>query len=159
MEQQKFFLTQEGKRALEDELNFLVNIRRPEIIKQIQDAREQGDLSENADYDAAKNAQAELEKRIAEIKNTLDHAEIIEDANTGKIKKVELGCSVEIYDLADKQNYTYSIVGEVEADPAHGKISYFSPLAKAVFGKKVGDTVEIKGIEDTYQVKILSIKK
>ncbi|MDR3257638.1 MAG: transcription elongation factor GreA [Mycoplasmataceae bacterium] len=157
MEQQKSLITQDGKEKLEKELRELIDTKRPEIIKSIQEAREQGDLSENADYDAAKNRQAEIEGRIKEIQNILDHSEIItEDAKDDR--KVKVGSRVTIQDLNEGKDFTYDIVGEVEADPNNNKISNLSPLAKSILNKTVGTTVEVHGVEDPYKIKIKKIE-
>ena len=155
--EQKILLTKEKVGELKQELDHLIQVERPKVIKQIQEAREQGDLSENADYDAAKNYQAEIESKIAEIEHMINFAEIIvETKATGSVR---VGTTIEILDLADKKSYEYSIVGEVEADPDENKISNLSPLATAILNKKIGDIVEVKGIEKPYQVKILKISR
>lgn len=157
MEQKKYFLTESGIKKLKDELKNLVDVKRPEIIKSIKEAREQGDLSENADYDAAKNAQGEIENRIKEIQDILNYAEIISENKTS-VAKVKVGSKVTIFDFSDKENYTYEIVGEIEANPDQNKISNLSPLARAVLDKTVGTIAEIHGIEEPYKVKIIKIQ-
>jgi transcription elongation factor GreA len=122
-------------------------------------AREQGDLSENADYDAAKNRQAEIEAKIKEYQNILDFAQIIDDTSSHKQDVVKVGTKVEVLDMSDNKIYNYSIVGEVEADPDSNKISNVSPLANAMLGHAKNEIVEIKGIEKPYKVKILKILK
>lgn len=159
--QTKPLLTKEGLEKIKAELNELISIKRPEIIKAIQEAREQGDLSENADYDAAKNQQAQIEARIADLKNIINNAEIIEDIETKQYDyandKVKVGSKVQILDYSDNQYYTYEIVGEVEADPDHNKISNRSPLAKSILNKTVSSTVEVHGVENPYRIKIMKI--
>jgi transcription elongation factor GreA len=157
MDQKKYLLTKEGIDKLKEELNHLVSVKRPEVIKLIQEAREQGDLSENADYDAAKNSQREIEKRIEEIHEILNHAEIIKTKKSDELK-IKVGSLVTIYDSSEKKENTYEIVGEVEADPNHNKISNLSPLAKAMLNKTVGAQVEIHGVEEPYKIKILKIE-
>ncbi len=157
-EKKEFLLTKEGVENLEKELKQLIEVKRPEVIKLIQDAREQGDLSENADYDAAKNLQAEIEKRISEIQNILNYAKIIENNEDNKNKVVKIGCKVTIHDLSDKEDNEYEIVGEVEADPDQNKISNLSPLAKAILNRTVGEVVKVQGTQEPYSVKILKIK-
>lgn len=154
----KILLTNEDKKKLENELSNLINIRRPEIIKQIQDAREQGDLSENADYDAAKNEQGRIEEQIQKIKHILENSIII-DSSAIDVNIVSIGCTVTIYDYQDDKEYSFTIVGSEGSDPKNFKISNESPLAKSIIGLKTGDVVEVKGIEKTYKVKILRIKK
>ncbi|MDE5545378.1 MAG: transcription elongation factor GreA, partial [Malacoplasma sp.] len=158
MASNKNLMTESGKKELEKELNHLINVRRPEIIKQIQEAREQGDLSENADYDAAKNVQAQVESRIKEIQDTLSNVKIIkEEKGSTSGKAVTVGSTITIKDYQDGKSYTYKIVGAIESDPSQNKISNECPLAKCVIGKKVNDEVNVKGIEEPYKVKILQI--
>lgn len=136
-------MTPEGKVKLEAELKNLVQNERPKVIKAIEEARSNGDLSENADYDAAKERQSFIESRISEIKGKIANAEVI---NTSALKsdKIIFGAHVELVDLETDQEFTYRIVGEDEADVKNGKISVFSPLARAMIGKKVSDIVELK---------------
>ena len=128
----KILLSEEGLEKLNAELRELIDVKRPEIIKAIQEAREQGDLSENADYDAAKNQQGEIEKRIQEIKNILTNYELINEANdTTSNEKVKVGSKVKILDLSDNEEYEYEIVGEVEADPDNNKIGQIAKRPNA----------------------------
>lgn len=157
----KNLMTKAGLDKLKKELDQLINVKRPEIIKQIQEAREQGDLSENADYDAAKNMQAVIEGRIKEIEEILNNSKLIksDDKESGvKGNVVRIGASVKLKDYQDNQTYTYTIVGSVESDPNENKISNECQLAKSIMGKKVGDEVSVKGVEEPYKVKILEIK-
>ncbi|MCF0218024.1 MAG: transcription elongation factor GreA [Malacoplasma sp.] len=156
----KNLMTQSGKEELEKELHHLINVRRPEIIKQIQEAREQGDLSENADYDAAKNVQAQVEARIKEIQNALSNIKIIsnpKDKTSDNV--VHVGSTVTIKDFQDNKNYTYKIVGPIESNPEQNKISNECALAKSIIGKQVNDEAYVKGVEEPYKVKIIDIKK
>ncbi len=155
----KILLTSDDKLKLEEQLNYLINTRRPEIIKQIQDAREQGDLSENADYDAAKNEQAAIEEQIKQIKFTLDNCVIIDESSNVDVSIVSIGCTVTLFDYQDNKTYSFKIVGSEGSDPSEFKISNESPLARMIIGKKTGDVVEIKGIEQPYKVRIEKIKK
>lgn len=152
----KHLLTVQGRKNLEEELRYLVDVRRPEIIKLIQEAREQGDLSENADYDSAKSLQGEIESRIKEIQDILSNIEIIKESKSQQ-NKVRVGTLVEIYDHHDNKNYKYEIVGAIEADPSKNKISNESPLAKAIIDKKEGEVSEVRGIENPYSVTIKKI--
>lgn len=156
----KNLMTKEGIQKLKKELKELIEVQRPKIIKQIQEAREQGDLSENADYDAAKNSQAILEGRIKEIEEILNHTKII-DSKSKKTKTVNdtvmIGSSVKFKDYQDDEIYTYTIVGSIESNPSENKISNECQLAKSIMGKKVNDVVTIKGIDEPYKVKILEI--
>ncbi|MDR1850728.1 MAG: transcription elongation factor GreA [Mycoplasmataceae bacterium] len=156
MANNKVLLTKEKLDDLQREFDELVNVKRPEIIKTIQTARNQGDLSENADYDSAKDQQGEIESRISEIEAILNNYEII-DINRTKKQIVAIGKTIEIYDESDKVTYAYEIVGEVEADPSMNKISNVSPFAKALMGKEVGERVQILNIEKPYYVEIKKI--
>lgn len=156
----KNLMTKAGIEKLKKELKELIEVKRPEIIKQIQEAREQGDLSENADYDAAKNSQAVLEGRIKEIEAILNHSKII-DSKSKKSRHnsdvIMIGSSVKLKDYNDNAIYTYTIVGSIESDPDENKISNECQLAKCIMGKKVDDIVQVKGVEEPYKVKILEI--
>lgn len=149
----EIYLTSEGFLKLEEELNEAKTIKRPQIIKDLKEARAQGDLSENAEYSAARDAQGKLEARIKEIEYTLEHATIIENNNDGKVK---VGSVVTIlYDDDDEEEY--SIVGTNEADPFENKISNESPIAVAVMGKKEGDTVLVESPNGSFSVKIVKV--
>ena len=119
---EKRLLTQDDVKEYQEKLDYLINVRRPEIIKQIQDAREQGDLSENADYDAAKNEQGHIEEEIQKIKDILDNYELI-DSKLVDTKKVTIGTTVTYIDFSDNNEYTFTIVGSEGSDPENGKIS------------------------------------
>lgn len=154
---EKKLLTNEDKVRLEEQLKDLVEIQRPEILRQLQEAREQGDLSENADYDAAKNEQARIEKMISEIKYTLDNSTIIDKKQLDVKGKVSISNTVTVMDESENKEYRFTIVGSEGSDPENNMISNESPLAKAIINKKVGDIVEVKGIEKPYKVKVLKI--
>lgn len=145
-------LTESGKAAIEEELKKLREVERPRIIQAIKEARAQGDLSENADYDAARDEQAKTEERIKELEYMIEHAIIIEAAPKGV---VGLGSIVTIDDDGDED--TYTIVGSLEADPFENKISDESPIGKALCGAKVGDIVSVPSPNGSYDVKIVSI--
>ena len=151
----KIKLTKVGKTELEKELRHLIDDVREEVKKQLAEARAQGDLSENADYDAARNKQAEIEARIKEIENILNNCEIIADSKGGN--KVALGSTVTLKFVEKNVEKTYMIVGTIEAEPFNGKISNACPLGEAIIGKSVGDVVEIKA-DVTYHVEILKIE-
>ncbi|MCD8090027.1 MAG: transcription elongation factor GreA [Clostridiales bacterium] len=149
-------LTNEGKLKLEEELQNLKVVRRAEVAAKIKEARAQGDLSENAEYDAAKEEQAEIESRITQIQNMLKKAEIInEDAFDKGI--VNLGNKVKIYDNEFEEEDIYTIVGSAEADPMKGKISNESPIGRALLGHKPGDDVAVDTPDGTIIVKLLEI--
>ena len=152
----KIELTKEGAEKLEKELRHLIDIDRPEVIEALQAARSQGDLSENADYDAARTKQAEIEGRIKEIENILANVKIISEKTT-KSKGVVLGSKVTIKDLSDDTIETYTIVGTVESNPLKGLISNVSPLGRAVVDKNIGDIVSVHANKE-YKVEILNIE-
>lgn len=152
----KVHVTKQGHEELKEERNHLIHVVRKEVIAELKAAREQGDLSENADYDAARDRQGKVEARINELEVMLNNIEII-DNKKGASKIVRLGSTITIQDLELDQENTYSIVGSVEADPLNGKLSNETALAQALIGKKVNDTVHVAA-EEPYQVKIVEIK-
>ncbi len=155
MKQKKeFLLTSEGFLELETELNNLKSNDRPRIIEAIKEARAQGDLSENADYDAARDEQAKIEARIQELEYMLEHAKIIEKASGDK---VEVGTTVTVNYVDDDEEEIYSIVGSMEADPFENKISNESPIGKAIMHKKVGDIISVESPNGSYDIKIVKI--
>ena len=158
MEKNKTLLTHQGYQELKDELDHLINVRRPENIKAIKDARSLGDLSENADYDAARNEQAELEGRIKQLEKLLENVEIIDSLKQDK-GIVNVGNTVSIKYMDDSDDVEeYQIVGSQEADPFAYKISNESPIAKALLNHKVGDIVSVDSPNGVYQVEITAIK-
>ena len=156
MAKEKVLVTQQGLEELKKEQENLIHVVRKEVIEDLQNARAQGDLSENADYDAARDRQARVEARIQEIEEMLKNIEIINESKGGK-RLVKLGSTIKILDMEDKTEETYSIVGSVEADPLNGMLSNVTPLAEAVMDHKVGDVVTVS-VDEPYQVKILEIK-
>ena len=154
MSKKDILLTSEGFLELEEELNNLKKVRRPRVIEAIKDARAQGDLSENADYDAARNEQAEVEGRIKQIEFMLANAQIIEKSSN---HTVDLGSTVTISYVDDDEEEVYSIVGRMEADPFENKISNESPIGKAIIGKKEGDTINVESPTGSYQIKIVKV--
>jgi len=147
-------LTAEGFLELEAELNKLKNITRNEVIEAIKEARALGDLSENADYDAARDEQAKVEARIKELEYMLENAKIIEKT-TGDT--VSVGTTVTIEYVEDDEEEVYQIVGSLEADPFENKISNESPIGKAIMNKKVGDIISVESPTGSYEIKIVSI--
>ena len=143
---------------LEKELNYLKTTREREIAAMIAEARSYGDLSENSEYDAAKNEQAKLYGRIAEIEDILGHAVIIEDENeaTGR---VGLGCTVEVENLTTGAKATYRITGSQEANPMENKLSDDSPFGRAIVGKAAGDTFMVNAPAGSYQMKVVSVSR
>ena len=153
--EQKIILTPQGYLELETELNELKNVVRPRVIKDLKDARAQGDLSENADYDAARDEQAQIEGRILELEKMLEKAHVIEKKNTDE---VNLGVTVKIEYIDDDDEIDeYRIVGSKEADPSNNKISNESPLAKAIMGRKKGEVCSVESPNGKYDVKIVDI--
>ena len=150
------YLTLDGLNKLKEELNYLKLEKRAEVINALKDARALGDLSENADYDAAREAQARIESRIKEIEAILDNYELIKEKGT--TKSVHVGSFVTIKMIDFDETDKYEIVGTIEADPLANKISNESPLAKAVLGHKIGDVVEVE-VAKPYKVEILAIEK
>ncbi len=154
---EKVILTEEGYQQLEKRLDELKFVKRPEITARIKVAREFGDLSENAEYDAAKNEQARIEGEIVEIEAKLKVAEIIK---AGADDTVSVGMKVTVFDEdGDPQEIEYELVGTTEADIYKNKISNESPLGSALIGKKVGETVTVKAPTCTYPIKVLAIKR
>lgn len=152
----KIPMTQEGYEEHQKELRYYIDTVRPKVIVELQEARAQGDLSENADYDAARDQQAFVEAKIKELNNIIANAEIIEESKEG-YKTVRLGATVTILDVEMDEEETFRIVGSPEADPDNGKLSNVSPLAQAILEKKVGDVVSVK-VKNPYEVEILNIK-
>ena len=159
MTQKKILVTQQGYDELLKEQDHLIHVVRSEVIKELQEARAQGDLSENADYDAARDHQARVEARIRELEIMLSNVELIDETKlTKSTKTVSLGSTVRILDLSNNEEEEYTIVGSVEADPLNGKLSNVAPLAVALLDHKVGNTLEIENVEEPYEVKILEIR-
>ncbi len=156
MKQKDFFLTSEGYLELETELNYLKTDKRKEVLNTLKEARALGDLSENAEYDSAREEQMKLESRIKEIENILEHAQIIDDDKTEK-GVVTIGSTVKLQYDDEDDTEEYRIVGSQEADPFNNKISNESPIAAAILNKKVGDTVEVSSPDGVYTVKIIKV--
>ncbi len=148
------YLTQEGLNDIKKELDYLKLEKRPEVIESLKDARAQGDLSENAEYDAARNEQAQIESRIMELEYIVENVVIIHDVVTGK---VAIGNKVTLKYVEDNDTEIYSIVGSKEADPFANKISNESPIALAILNKKIGDKVTVDSPNGKYQIEILDI--
>lgn len=155
VERKEVYLTAEGLNEITIELDELKKVKRPEIIKAIKEARALGDLSENADYHAAREDQAIIEGRIQELEYMVDHAVIITEEASDKIK---IGNSVKIKYVGENDIEEYKIVGSMEADPFENKISNESPIAKAIIGKKKGAVVTVESPNGKYDIEILEIK-
>jgi len=156
MTEKQFYMTQEGKDKLEEELIFLKTERRKEVVERIKVARDFGDLSENSEYDSAKEEQAFVETRIAQVEKMIRNSVIIESDGT-ESNVVALGHSVTFIELPDGEEETYTIVGSAEADPFGGKISNDSPMAKSLMGHEVGAEVSVTTPGGDIQVKIVNV--
>ncbi len=150
-------MTKEGKLKLEQELENLKTVKRKEVVERIKIARSFGDLSENSEYDSAKEEQAFVEGRITTLENMIRNAKIIEDSELDA-DIVSLGKTVTFVELPDGDEETYSIVGSAEADPFEGKISNDSPIAKSLIGKRIGDEVAVQTPGGEMNVRIVSIR-
>ena len=154
----KKILTYTGLRALEEELENLKVVRRKEVAVKIREAREQGDLSENAEYDAAKDEQRDIETRIEEIEKILKNVEVV-DEDEVDLDKINIGCTVTLYDKEFEEEVEYRIVGSTEANSLAGKISNESPLGKALLGKAVGEDVEVDAQAGVIEYTVLKIER
>ena len=154
----QFMLSREAYENLQKDLEFLKTVKRVEIGQAIKKAREFGDLSENSEYDEAKNEQAEVEAKIAHYEEVLKNAVIIDESQIDTTK-VGIGCKVQLFDLDTEEEMNYQIVGSTEADPIEGKISDESPFGKALLGHKKGDTATIETPGGIVRVSIVSISK
>ena len=153
MEAKKNILTYEGLKKYEDELENLKVVKRQEVAQKIKEAREQGDLSENAEYDAAKDEQRDIEARIEEIEKILKNAEVVVEDEVD-LDKISVGCKVKVHDFEFEEDIELKIVGSTEANSLKGKISNESPVGRALIGAKTGDIVRVEtpGGELEYQV-------
>ena len=158
MEAKKNILTYEGLRKYEDELHESKVVKRQEVAQKIKEAREQGDLSENAEYDAAKDEQRDIEARIEELEKILKNAEVVVEEEVD-LDKISVGCQIKILDLEDDSELTYKIVGSTEANSLKGKISNESPLGRSLLGAKVGDVVTVEAPMGELQYKVLEIQR
>lgn len=154
----KNMLTRAGLERYESELDELVNVKRKEVAEKIKIARELGDLSENAEYDAAKDEQRDIEARIAELTQLLKNAEVVSDDEIS-IDKVSVGCSVKLLDVEFDEVVEYKIVGSAEAKSLEGKISNECPVGAALMGRKMNELVEVPTMAGVVQYKILDIQR
>lgn len=153
---QEYKLSQERLKELTDELTYLRTVREKEVAEQIKEARSYGDLSENSEYDEAKNEQGKLYSRIAEVENILSHAVLIDDK--GRVMdKISLGSRIKVLDLDAEIEEDYTLVGSQEANPMEGKISDDAPFGKALMGKAVGDEINIEVPAGTLRYKVITI--
>ncbi len=158
MVETKKILTYEGLQSLEKELHDLKVNKRKEVAQKIKEAREHGDLSENAEYDAAKDEQRDVESRIEEIDKILRNAEVVIEDEVD-VNVINIGCRVQIYDMEYKEELSYKIVGSTEANSLKGRISNESPLGKELLGKKIGEIVDVETHGEVIQYKVLEIQK
>ena len=158
MEAKKNILTYEGLRKYEEELQDLKVVKRREVAEKIKEAREQGDLSENAEYDAAKDEQRDIEARIEELEKILKNAEVV-DEDEVDLEVINIGCRVKILDVEYNDELEYKIVGSTEANSLKGKISNESPVGKALIGKKVGEVITVETQAGAFQYKVLEIQR
>ena len=158
MEQKKNIISRDFLKQLEEELEDLKVVKRAEISQKIKVAREQGDLSENAEYDAAKDEQRENEARIEELEKILKNAEVIYDEEVD-VNKINVGTKVKVLDLEFNEELEYRIVGSIEANSLEGKISNESPVGRALIGKAAGDEVTVETPNGEFKYKVLEIIK
>ena len=158
MAEKKHILTYAGLKQNEDELQDLKVNRRREVAQKIKEAREQGDLSENAEYDAAKDEQRDIELRIEELEKLLKNAEVV-DEDEIDLDKISIGCKVRVYDVDFDEEMEFRIVGSTEANSLQNKISNESPVGQALMGKKAGDVVDVETQAGVIQYKVLEIQR
>ena len=158
MGEKKNLLTYEGLKKLEDELQDLKVVQRKAIAQKIKEAREQGDLSENAEYDAAKAEQRDIEARIEQIEKILKNAEVVVEDEVD-LDKISVGCVVKVLDVEFDEEEEFKLVGSSEANSLNGKISNESPVGKALIGARVGDTIQVETQAGTIEYKVLEIQR
>lgn len=158
MADKKNILTYEGLKRYEDELQNLKVVKRKEVAQKIKEAREQGDLSENAEYDAAKDEQRDIELRIEELEKLLKNAEVVVEDEID-LDKINIGCKVKVYDVDEDEEMEFKIVGSTEANSLQNKISNESPVGQALMGKKAGDVVDVETLAGVIQYKVLEIQR
>ncbi|GAB5613938.1 transcription elongation factor GreA [Faecalimonas hominis] len=158
MADKKTILTYAGLKKLEEELENLKVVKRKEVAGKIKEAREQGDLSENAEYDAAKDEQRDIEVRIEELEKILKNAEVVVEDEVD-LDKISIGCTVTVYDNEFEEEMEFKIVGSTEANSLEGKISNESPVGKALIGRKVDDVVEVETQAGVMEYKVLKIER
>ena len=158
MADKKNILTYEGLKRYEDELQNLKVVKRKEVAQKIKEAREQGDLSENAEYDAAKDEQRDIELRIEELEKLLKNAEVVVEDEID-LDKINIGRKVKVYDVDEDEEMEFKIVGSTEANSLQNKISNESPVGQALMGKKAGDVVDVETQAGVIQYKVLEIQR
>ena len=158
MAEKKNILTYAGLKQYEDELQNLKVFKRKEVAQKIKEAREQGDLSENAEYDAAKDEQRDIEARIEELEKLLKNAEVVVEDEID-LEKINVGCQVKVYDIDFDEEMEFKIVGSTEANSLQNKIPNESPVGKALIGRRVGDVVDVETQVGVIQYKVLEIQR
>ncbi len=158
MAEKKNILTYAGLKQYEDELQNLKVFRRKEVAQKIKEAREQGDLSENAEYDAAKDEQRDIELRIEELEKLLKNAEVVVEDEID-LEKINVGCKVKVFEIDEDEEMEFRIVGSTEANSLQNKISNESPVGQALLGRKVGDVVDVETQVGVIQYKVLEIQR
>ena len=158
MAEKKNILTYAGLKQYEDELHNLKVVKRKEVAQKIKEAREQGDLSENAEYDAAKDEQRDIELRIEELEKLLKNAEVVVEEEID-LEKINIGCKVKVYEIDEEEEMEFRIVGSTEANSLQNKISNESPVGQALIGRCVGDVVEVETQAGMIQYKVLEIQR
>ena len=158
MPEKKVVLTYEGLKKMEDELEELKTVRRKEVAEKIKEARGQGDLSENAEYDAAKDEQRDIEARIEQIEKILKNAEVVVEDEVD-LDKISVGCVVKVLDVEYDEEEEFKLVGSSEANSLNGKISNESPVGKALIGARVGDTIKVETQAGEIEYKVLEIQR
>jgi transcription elongation factor GreA len=156
MSENKNLMTAEGKAKLQEKLDYYLKVKRPEIAKRIQAARELGDLSENAEYDEAKRDQAEMEVEILAMQKQLEEAVVIDDSMLPN-DEVRIGSKIRVKDMQTKEEFIFDIIGSSEADPLNGKISNLSPIGSALLKKKKGQTIKINTPDGVLSYKLMEI--
>ncbi len=155
----EYKLSPERFEALKQELNYLKTVREKEVAALLKEARSFGDLSENSEYDEAKNEQGKLYARIAEVEGILANCVVIEEAHSDDTTTIRLGCRIRVLDLEFNEEESYEVVGSQEADPMNGRISDDSPFGKALLGRQVGDEVEVDAPAGTLRYRVLNIER
>ena len=158
MAEKKNILTYAGLKQYEDELHNLKVVKRKEVAQKIKEAREQGDLSENAEYDAAKDEQRDIELRIEELEKLLKNAEVVVEEEID-LEKINIGCKVKVNEIEEDEEMEFKIVGSTEANSLQNKISNESPVGQALLGKKVGDVVDVETQVGVIQYRVLEIQR
>ncbi|MDI3269092.1 MAG: transcription elongation factor GreA [Bacillota bacterium] len=154
----ELLLTQEGLRKLEEELEYLKTVRRREVAERIKIARDFGDISENSEYEEAKNEQAFVEGRIAALEKALRNARVVAEEEVNP-EQVNVGTTVVLRDVQTGEEFRYNIVGSHEADPSRQRISYQSPVGKAIFGRRAGETVDVRLPDGVVQYEIVKVER